>query len=235
MLQLLSRCTIKPAQDSRFGIIAGMIPDRSAFTPQEWDIIQRHRTPKQVQAYLRSIPYNYEKEKRTERSFREILKHNTAHCLEAAIAAAVILEQHNYPPLLLSIDSTDDLGHVLFLYKHNGLWGTVGRSRDAGLHGRKPLFRTPRELAMSYFDPYVDFTGRINGYAVVHLDEIGNYDWRFNARRMKKLHDWLVDYKHIPIKSSDARYEKLLERYKQFRARYPDKQATYYDNRNTWL
>jgi hypothetical protein len=212
-----------------------MKPDQSAFTPEEWSIIQRHRTPKKVQAYLRSIPYNYEKTKKTECSFREIVKHDTAHCLEAAIAAAVILEQHGYPPLLLSIDSTDELGHVLFLFKSRGLWGSVGRSRDSGLHGRKPVFRTPRDLAMSYFDPYVDFTGRINGYAVVHLHEIGDYDWRFTPRNMKKLHDWLVDYEHIPIASSDTRYERLLERYKEFRARHPNRQATYYDNKHTWL
>lgn len=212
-----------------------MTPDRSAFTPAEWKIIERNRTPKQVQAYLRSLPYNYEKEKKTERSFREVVKHNTAHCLEAALAAAVILEQHGYPPLLLTIDSTDLLGHVLFLFKAKGKWGTVGRSRDSGLHGRKPIFRTPRDLAMSYFDPYVDFSGRINGYAVVHLDEIGDYDWRFSPRNMKKLHDWLVDYKHVPIASSDARYERLLERYKKFREQYPDMQAEYYDNKHTWM
>ncbi len=212
-----------------------MKPDREDFTPKEWQIIERLKTPKQVQAYLRAMPYNYEKQKKTVRSFREVVKHNTAHCLEAAVGAAVIMEQHGFPPLLLSIDSTDMLGHVLFLFKQNGRWGTVGRSRDVGLHGRKPVFRTPRDVALSYFDPYVDFTGRINGYAVVHLDEIGDYDWRFTPRNMNKLHDWLVDYEHIPIASSDERYEKLLERYKKFKARYPDKQASYYDNKHTWL
>lgn len=212
-----------------------MKPDRDDFTPQEWKIIQRLKTPKQVQAYLRALPYNYEKEKKTVRSFREVVRHNTAHCLEAAVGAAVIMEQHGFPPLLLSIDSTDLLGHVLFLFKQNGRWGTVGRSRDLGLHGRKPVFRTPRDIALSYFDPYVDFTGRINGYAVVNLAELGDYDWRFTPRNMNKLHDWLVDYEHIPIASSDARYKKLLERYKKFKARYPDKQANYYDNKDTWL
>lgn len=169
------------------------------------------------------------------RSFRRVVADETAHCLEAALTAACVLEQHGYPPLLLSLDSVDELGHVVFLFQHNGLWGSVGRSRDAGLHGRKPIFRTPRDVAMSYYDPYIDFSGRINGYAVVHLDELGNYDWRFNARNMWKLHDWLVDYKHTQIKSSDKRYEELLARYKAFKTKYPDRQATYYDNKHTWM
>lgn len=212
-----------------------MKPDRSLFTPEEWNIIQANRTPRQVHAFLRSLPYNFEKDKLTMRSFRKVVRDKTAHCLEAALAAAVIMEQHDYPPLLLSLDSTDDLGHVVFLFQHDGKWGSVGRSRDAGLHGRKPIFRTPRDVALSYFDPYVDFSGRIDGYAVVHLDELGNYDWRFAERNLWKLHDWLVDYKHIPIESSDARYERLLKRYKEFKAKFPDRQATYYDNKDQWM
>jgi hypothetical protein len=210
-------------------------PNLSEFTPSERNIIQSNRTPRQVHTWLRSLPYNFEKGKKTMRSFRRVVSDQTAHCLEAALAAACILEQHNYPPLLLSLDSTDDLGHVVFLFRHNGLWGSVGRSRDAGLHSRKPMFRTARDVAMSYFDPYVDFTGRINGYAVVHLDEIGNYDWRFNARNLWKLHDWLVDYEHIRIQSSDKRYEQLLNRYKEFKQQHPAQQATYYDNKHTWM
>ena len=65
-----------------------------------------------------------------------------AHCLEAALAAAVILEQHGYPPLVLSFESIDELDHVLFVYRQRGRWGSIARSRDPGLHGRKPVFRT---------------------------------------------------------------------------------------------
>lgn len=212
-----------------------MKPTREDFTAAEWNVIRANRTPRQIHAWLRALPYNFEKDKLSMRAFRRVVADETAHCLEAALTAACVLEQHGYPPLLLSLDSTDELGHVVFLFQHDGLWGSVGRSRDTGLHGRKPIFRTPRDVAMSYFDPYVDFSGRINGYAVVHLDELGNYDWRFNARNMWKLHDWLVDYKHTPIKSSDRRYEELLARYKAFKAKYPDRQATYYDNKHTWM
>src|SRR6185295_13843850 len=115
----------------------------------------------------------------TLRSFRGVVKHHTAHCLEAALSAAVILEQHGFAPLVLSFESIDQLDHVIFVYQHRGRWGSVARSRDPGLHGRKPVFATPRALALSYFDPYIDFTGRVTGYAVVDVaKEMGTYEWR---------------------------------------------------------
>ena len=98
------------------------------------------------------------------RSFREVVKRKEAHCLEAAVGAAVILEQHGYPPLLLDLQSQDLLDHVIFVFKVDGRWGSVARSRDAGLHGRKPVYRSIRDLALSYFDPFVDLTGRLKGY-----------------------------------------------------------------------
>ena len=94
--------------------------------------------------------------------------------------AAVVLEQHGYPPLVLSFESIDHLDHVLFVYRQAGKWGSVARSRDPGLHGRRPVFRTPRALAVSYVDTYVDFTGGVNGYAVADMRELGDYDWRFS-------------------------------------------------------
>src|SRR6185312_1769739 len=114
------------------------------------------------------------------RSFRGVVQHNCAHCLEAALFAAVVLEQHGYPPLVLSFESIDQLDHVIFVYRGPRGWGSVARSRDPGLHGRRPVFATPRALALSYFDPYIDFTGRVTGYAVVDLDAaMKEYDWRF--------------------------------------------------------
>src|SRR5579875_3149021 len=142
-------------------------PPREAFRDEEWNWIQKLRTPKQVQEFLRALPYNWEKEGETLRTFRGVVKHGKAHCLEAALAAATILEQHGYPPLLLDLESQDKLDHVLFLFRKHGRYGTVARSRDAGLHGRKPVFRTIRALVMSYVDPYVDGSGRIIGYGIL--------------------------------------------------------------------
>src|SRR5919107_2655805 len=93
------------------------------FTSEEWKLIQANRTPRQVQRTLSAMPYNREPGPATLRAFREVVRRRTAHCLEAAMAAAVILEQHGYPPLLMSLESQDKLDHVVFIYQHKGLWG----------------------------------------------------------------------------------------------------------------
>src|SRR5438876_3899673 len=152
----------------------------TAFTARERLLIERLRTPAAVQQYLNRLPYNQEPHGRaTLRSFRGVVREGSAHCLEAALFAAVVLEQHGYPPLVLSFESIDDLDHVIFVYRRRSGWGSVARSRDPGLHGRRPVFTTARSLALSYFDPYIDFTGRLTGYAVVDLSVVmRDYDWR---------------------------------------------------------
>ena len=175
---------------------------RVGLTPAERRLVRRLRTPRLVQRFLNALPYNTEPPPGgpTLRSLRGVVRHGTAHCLEAATAAAAILEQHGYPPLLLSFESIDALDHVLFVYRENGRWGSVARSRDPGLHGRKPVFRTARDLALSYVEPYVDFTGRITGYAVVDLGLLGSYDWRLSERSVWKVERLLLDYPHRPIR-----------------------------------
>src|SRR5438105_10601809 len=149
------------------------------FTRRERRLIASLGTPLAVQRYLNRLPYNQEPGGRaTLRSFRGVVRHGCAHCLEAVLFSAVVLEQHGYPPLAISFESIDELDHVIFVYRQRGRWGSVARSRDPGLHGRKPGFATPRALALSYVDPYVDFSGRVTGYAVVDLRTLGPYDCR---------------------------------------------------------
>jgi|SRR5690349_16709386 hypothetical protein len=212
-----------------------MIPDKKHFTNAEWKLIQRLNTPAKVQRYLSALAYNREPNGSTLRSFRELIKGNDAHCLEAAVSAAVILEQHGYPPLLFDLESQDLLDHVIFVYKENGRWGSIARSRDLGLHGRKPVYRSLRDLAWSYFDPFVDLTGRLKGYGLANLYDLGDYDWRFSPRRMLKIEDHLRTMPHKRIHSSEKRYAKLLTRYKNFKQRHPDRVPNYYDSRLTWV
>src|SRR3569832_780788 len=114
-----------------------MKPPRDAFTAKEWKLIQRHRTPLQVQRYLMTIPYNREPEGATCFSFRRVLRENRAHCLEGALVAATILEQHGYLPLLVSIESHDYLDHVLSCFNNKAdmerwrgraMWRCMGAS-----------------------------------------------------------------------------------------------------------
>lgn len=207
------------------------------FTPRERAIVRRCRTPAAVQRYLNGLPYNDEPPPggATLRSFRGVVAHGTAHCLEAALAAATILEQHGYPPLVLSFESIDQLDHVLFVYRKDGLWGSVGRSRDPGLHGRKPVFRTARALALSYVDPYIDYHGRITGYTVVDLRELlGDYDWRLSEQNVWKAERVLLDAPHRPIRSSDARIDRLRRKYVAFREANEGRKPLYYKGRQAW-
>ena len=210
-------------------------PDKEMFTTKEWRLIKSLDTPARVQRFFTSMAYNWERDGGTLRSFREVVKWNEAHCLEAAVGAAVILEQHGYPPLLLDLESQDLLDHVVFVFQEQGLWGAIGRSRDIGLHGRKPQFRSLRDLTWSYFEPYVDLTGRIKGYGLTNLYDLGGYDWRFSPRKMSKIEDHLRALPHRALRSSDKRYEQLLARYRKYKRRYPNRSPTYYDNRRQWL
>ncbi len=223
------------ANASGIGWTMNRKPGRDAFTNTEWKSIQSLCTPARVQRYLSAMPYNWEREGGTMRSFREVVKLNEAHCLEAAVAAAVILEQHGYPPLLLDLESKDLLDHVIFVFQKDGKWGSIGRSRDIGLHGRKPVFRNLRQLVWSYFDPYIDFSGRLKGYGLANLDDLGKYDWRFSSSNMHKIENHLREIPHRKLRSSDQRYEYFFERFKRFKKRYPDKSPRYFEQRERWM
>jgi len=203
------------------------------FTSEERRLIGRLRTPAAVQHFLNQLPYNTEPPpgRATLRSFRGVVRSRTAHCLEAALSAAVILEQHGYPPLVMSLESIDALDHVLFLYQRAGRWGTVARSRDPGLHGRKAVFASVRQLALSYVDPYVDLTGCVKGYAVADLRDLGAYDWRLSERNAWKVERYLLELPHRAIRVSSRRVDRLRARYYKFRREHPGRKPVYYDRR----
>jgi hypothetical protein len=211
-----------------------MPPPLSEFTAAERRIIRALRTPAAVQRFLNDLPYNDEPGGATLRSFRGVVRHNAAHCLEAALAAAVILEPHGYSPLVLSFESIDELDHVLFVYRTDTGWGSVARSRDPGLHGRKPVFTTPRTLALSYVDPYVDFTGQITGYAVVDLGVLEPYDWRLSDRNVWKVERVLLDWPHRDIHTSKRRIATLRARYRAYMKEHDNLKPVYYARRDRW-
>lgn len=206
-----------------------------AFTPRERSLIRRLTTPSRVQAWLRSLPYNYEVRGETLRTFRVVARLGTAHCLEAALSGATIMEHHGYPPLLLDMESIDDLDHVVFAFRDGGRWGAVAKSRDPGLFGRKPVFRSVRDLVWSFFDPYIDLTGRINGYGLFDLRTLRGVDWRLSGRNVWALQRALIAMPHRPLKSSDRRYAWWHRRYTAYRRRYPDRKPVFYRNRSAWL
>ena len=212
----------------------GARPPFALFTREERRIIRALRTPTAVQRFLNALPYNTEPppDPATLRSFRGVVRHHTANCIEAAIFCAVTLEQHGYPPRVMSLESIDGLDHVLFVYRARGRWGSVARSRDPGLHGRKPVFHTLRHLALSYVDPYVDLTGGVKAYGSVDLRVLGDYDWRLSTNNVWKVERLLFDIPHRRITPSKTRIDRFRKRYREFKKAYPDrKPVDWYDQR----
>lgn len=179
-------------------------------------LAKKLKTPHDVQRFLRKFEYNREENGDTLRSALSALKSKKAHCLEAAFLAAAIMEIKGYPPLVLSLESKDGLDHVIYIFKSRGKWGSIARSRDDGLHGRAPVFRSLRDLAFSYFDPYIDRDGRITGYQEVNLNEMSGIKpeaWCTGKKPGWPIEKYLIDLKHRKLKSSDTRYRKVLKNY----------------------
>ncbi len=188
-------------------------PPLDRLTPRERAVVQACTTPRQVQRWLRQLPYNWERRGPTLRSFRGVVRAGKAHCLEAVLAAAAVLDQHGYPPLVLDLESEDGLDHVVFVFQADGRWGAVAKSRDEGLHGRRPVFRSLRELVYSYVDPYVDGSGRIVGYGLAHLDELVRVDWRLSEEDVWEVERALLRMPHRRLRTSDRRHREVLRRY----------------------
>src|SRR5687767_15689914 len=135
--------------------------------------------------------------------------------------------------MILVVNAAID--HVISSYRHASGWGSVGRSRDPGLHGRKPRFRSPRALAQSYYDGYVDYTGRLRGFGLVDLETaMPGYDWRLSDKNVWKVEQMLIDLPHKKIRSSNRRYRQLLRKYKDYRATHHDRKPINYQGRDKW-
>jgi hypothetical protein len=185
----------------------------TGFTPKEQALADRLRTPEQVQRWLSSLPYNWERRGPTARTFRGVVRTGTAHCLEAALSAACILERHGFPPLLMDIESEDLLDHVLFVFRREGRWGAVGRSRCPGLHGRRPVFRSLRALAKSYSAPFIDTTGRVKGYGVLDLRDLPTGRWRLDPGNVFHVEDALNGNRHAPLPTPEGEYRRWKARF----------------------
>ena len=126
------------------------------FTPRELRGLRALRTPAGVQRALDDMPYHLAA---TAWPPRRVWREGTAHCLEGAIFAAAALRVLGFPPLLLDLEAVQDSDHVLAVYRVRGHWGAIAKSNFSGLRFREPVYRTPRELALSYFDDYMNLRG----------------------------------------------------------------------------
>ncbi|HUQ41173.1 MAG TPA: hypothetical protein VM052_01605 [Candidatus Limnocylindrales bacterium] len=149
-------------------------------TGAEMKLLRSLSTPVKVQAYLDALTYNTEDDGiDTLRSPRRVIRDRTAHCAEGALLAAAAFRVNARPPLLVDLESVRDDDHVLAVYRDRGLWGSVATSKFAGLRFRAPVYRTIRELVISYFEDYYNWDGErtLRAYSrpvsLVRFDRIG--------------------------------------------------------------
>ena len=131
------------------------------FSAKELKVLTRLSTPRKIQDFLEKLPINFETKGETCMSPRRVLREQKAHCIEGALLAAAALWLHGEPPLLLDLMSKDgDDDHVVALFKQHGHWGAISKTNHAVLRYREPIYRTVRELALSYFHEYFLDNGR---------------------------------------------------------------------------
>jgi hypothetical protein len=130
-------------------------PWKDSLSKEETLLFKKLKTPGTIQDYLDSLPSNFERRGETSRSPRLVLAHKEAHCFEGALFAAAVLWYHGKKPLLLDLKTgRGDFDHVVTLFKTNGYWGAISKTNHAVLRFRDPLYKTIRELALSYAHEY---------------------------------------------------------------------------------
>ena len=172
----------------------------------------RLRTPAQIQSYLHTIPVNHEIGGETILSVREVLRQRRAHCIEGAFVAACALWMHGDPPLLVHLDcDLSDYPHVIAVFRRMGCWGAISKTNGTPLRYRDPVYRTLRELAMSYFHEYFNkrYEKTLRSYSrTFDLRKVDPALWITNAEACNEIHDRLVKARHYPLVSTAQ--ERLL-------------------------
>ena len=170
---------------------------------REFARLERLDSPQRIQAFLNAIPINHEPDGETAYSVRGVLRHRRAHCIEGAFVAACALWIHGEPPYVMHLGcDLSDYPHVIALFRRKGGWGAISKSNGVALRYRDPVYRSLRELALSYFHEYSDRRGRRT---------LRNYSGAFDLRRLPvskwvcgdancwEAHDRLAGLRHYPL------------------------------------
>jgi hypothetical protein len=169
------------------------------FSPQEIRSLRRLRDPYGIQRFLHDLPYHLDD---SAWSPRLVLREKTAHCLEGAIFAAAALRINGYPPLILDLEAKRDTDHVLTVYQTDGFWGAIAKSNFSGLRFREPVYRSLRELVISYFDDYFNLLGErtLRKYsAPVNLKRFDRLNWMTTEKPIWFIPEYLTQINHYPL------------------------------------
>ena len=173
------------------------------FTRAELAILQQLKTPAKIQAFLDDdVLYNRGKASPTCRGPRRVLRDRVAHCAEGAFLAAAALRVQGFAPLILDLEAVRDDDHVLAVYQQHGHWGALAKSNYAGLRFREPVYRTLRELALSYFEHYYNEAGEktLRTYSrPVNLRRFDRIEWMTTEEDLWEICEYLCEISHTRI------------------------------------
>ena len=174
---------------------------------KEFGIFRKLNSPAKIQDLLDALPVNFEQDGDTCRSPLMTLRENQAHCIEGAMIAAAAFWYHGAKPLLLDLKtSKDDFDHVVTLFKKDGLWGAVSKTNHAVLRYRDPVFKTVRELAMSYFNEYFLDNGKKTlrsfsaPFSLLAFDD----EWLTSDQNLWGISEGIDEAPHFEIIKKDA-------------------------------
>ncbi len=170
---------------------------------KELRVLKQLRTPRQIQDFINKIPINFEHHGETCHSPRMVLRHNTAHCMEGAMLAAAALRLHGCKPLVVDLTtSREDFDHVIAVFKQHNHWGAISKTNHAVLRYREPIYKSIRELAMSYFHEYFLDNGKktLRSYSLpVNLSRFDRKGWMTAEEDVWYVPEYLEKVKHYPI------------------------------------
>jgi hypothetical protein len=175
---------------------------KESFTPAELRKLRSLKDPHGIQRFLNRQPYHVAD---TAWSPRLVLRENTSHCFEGALFAAAALRANGYPPLVIDLEAEHDTDHVVAIYKQHGHWGAVSKSNYSGLGFREPIFRSLRELVMSYFDSYFNLRRErtLRTFSnPVNLARFDRLNWMTTAEPVWFVAEYLLTIRHFPLLSA---------------------------------
>lgn len=170
-----------------------------AFSAAEVRKLRSLKDPYGIQRFLDDMPYHLAD---TAWSPRRVLRENTAHCFEGAMFAAAALRANGYPPLVFDLEAENDTDHVVAIYRVRGHWGAVAKSNYTGCRYREPVYRTLRELALSYFEVYFNLRRErtLRTFSrPVNLARFDRLTWMTTEKPLWFVTEYLFDIHHYPL------------------------------------
>ena len=192
-------------------------------TKAEFAVLRRLSTPEKIQRFLNGLQQNFERDGETCNAVREVLRTRRAHCIEGAVVAAAALWVHGERPLMLDLQAVKDVDHVVIVFRRHGCWGAISKTNGIGLRWRDPIYRSLRELAMSWMHEYYNKRHQktLRTYSVpLDLRRVDPKTWVTAEKGAWDLVDILEDLRHYQL--IDKAQAKRLVRRDPFERRVGD-------------